>query len=138
MIDKHYLLNTLSKIAEEQGKPKPILADLESVLLTFNQIALTESWRERIQILLWDGESNINNATPEYIRNTYPYADLVYTLDIDGQTVYMQAHTPFQNGLNPITTTNFNEVSKNHADQVAIENAEFEIFNNVLAHFNLI
>lgn len=138
MIDKHYLLSTLSKIAEEQNKPKPTLADLESILSTFNETALTASWRERIQISLWDGESDINNATAEYILNTHPYADLVYTLDIDNKTVYMQAHTPFENGLNPITSTNFDEVSQNHADQVAIQNAEFEIFNNILIHFNLV
>ena len=138
MIDKHYLLTTLSKIAEEQEKPKPTLADLESFLSTFDETALAQSWRERIQISLWDGESDINNATAEYIRNTHPYADLVYTLDIDNKTVYMQAHTPFENGLNPITNENFAEVSKNHADQIAKQNAEFDIFNAILVHFNLV
>ena len=137
MIDKQHLLITLSKIAKELSKPIPTFADLNSILSTFNELALTQSWRERIEISLWDTQSNINNATPEYIRNNYPYADLVYTLDIDGQTVYMQAHTPFENGLNPITAANFDEVSKNHADQIAKQNAEFEIFNAVLNHFNL-
>jgi len=103
VIDKQHLLITLEKIAKELGKPIPTAADLNSILATFDELALSQSWRERIEISLWDSESNINDATPEYIRNNYPYADLVYTLDIDGQTVYMQAHTPFENGLNPIT-----------------------------------
>jgi hypothetical protein len=137
MINQHYLLSTLAKIAEEQGKTKPTLSDLESILSTFDETALTQSWRERIQISLWDGESDINNATAEYILNAHPYADLVYTLDIDNKTVYMQAHTPFENGLNPITAANFDEVSNNHADQIAKQNAEFDIFNAILLHFNL-
>jgi len=138
MINKQYLLSTLIKIAEEQDKPKPSLADLEGILSSFDEAALTQSWRERIQISLWDGENNINNASAEYIRNTHPYADLVYTLDIDNKTVYMQAHTPFENGLNPITVANFDEVSENHAYEIAKQNAEFDIFNAVLIHFNLI
>jgi hypothetical protein len=50
----------------------------------------------------------------------------------------MQAHTPFENGLNPITVANFDEVSENHAYEIAKQNAEFDIFNAVLIHFNLI
>jgi len=119
-------------------KPVPSDATIEAALSNYNEAALTQSWRERITINVWDEVSNINAATPEYIKESNPWANKVYTLLIDGQIVYMQTHEPYVEGYVPITSSSVGPVSANHANNIASELARNEIIQAVLADLDLL
>ena len=119
-------------IAERLNKPKVSLAQLDAILVTKDEDALTQSWRNRIETKMWDGVSDINTASADYIRESNPWADLVYVLLIDGAVVFMQTHDPFQEGWVPVTEETVDAISDVHANQIAEESARSEIFEQVL------
>ena len=137
MINTITLQSYLAKIAIKQGKPIPTLVDIESALMNKNETELIQSCRARIEAQLWDGISNINSATAEYIRESNPWLDVVYVLLIDGQAIYMQTHDPFQEGWVPITQETVDQISNAHANQIAEELASNEIVQQILVEFNL-
>ena len=86
---------------------------------------------------MWDGLSDINTATPEYIRESNPWLDVVYVLLIDGAVVYMQTHDPFQEGYIPITAETVDAISNQHANEIANHYAQNQIFEEVLNKLGL-
>ena len=124
-------------IAERLDKPSVTLAQIDKILLTKDEAALTQSWRNRIETKMWDGVSDINTASAEYIRKSNPWADVVYVLLIDGAVVFMQTHDPFQEGWVPVTEETVDAISDAHANQIAVESARSEIFYQVLNELDL-
>lgn len=118
-------------------KPVPSDAAIEAALANYDEAAITQSWRDRITIQVWDGVSNINAATPEYIRESNPWADKVYMLLVDGQITYLQTHEPFVSGVVPITAETLNSISNTHANDIASNLAKNEIITAVLADLGL-
>lgn len=118
-------------------KPVPSDAAIEAALANYNETAITQSWREKITISVWDGVSNINAATPEYIRESNPWADKVYMLLIDGQITYLQTHEPFVSGVVPITAETLASISNNHANDIASNLAKNEIIGSVMIDLGL-
>jgi len=137
MIETNELLIFVKRIANKQGKPEPTINDIESILATTDETALIQSWKERLEVNIWDGISNINDATASYILESNPWADIIYTISIDSKIVYMQTHDPFQQGWVPITSTTFDSVSAAHKTQIAEENASNEILNKIFIKLNL-
>lgn len=124
-------------IAERLDKPSVTLAQIDKILLTKDETALTQSWRNRIETKMWNGVSDINTASAEYIRESNPWADVVYVLLIDGAVVFMQTHDPFQEGWVPVTEETVDAISDAHANQIAGESARSEIFDQVLNELDL-
>ena len=137
MINKSAWLSVLSTKAQSLNKSVPTLKELESALSAIDEQAVIQSWRSRIEAKMWDGLSDINTATPEYIRESNPWVDVVYVLLIDGAVVYMQTHDPFQEGYIPITDNTVVDISNKHADQIAQEFASSEMFDKILIQLNL-
>lgn len=137
MIETNELLIFVKRIANKQGKSEPTINDIESILATTDETALIQSWKERVKVNIWDGISNINDATASYILESNPWADIIYTISIDNKIVYMQTHDPFQQGWVPIVSTTFDSVSGAHKIQIAEENASNEILNKILIELNL-
>lgn len=119
-------------------KPVPSDASIEAALSNYDEAAITQSWRERVTISVWDGVSNINAATPAYILESNPWVNKVYMLLIDEKIVYMQTHEPYVEGYVPITPSSVGPVSASHADNIASELARNEIIQAVLADLNLL
>lgn len=118
-------------------KPVPSDAAIEAALANYDEAAITQSWKDRITIQVWDGVSNINAATPEYIRESNPWADKVYMLLIDGQITYLQTHEPFVSGVVPITDGTLTAISNNHANDIASNLAKNEIIRSVMIDLGL-
>lgn len=137
MINTQNMLEALIRFATETGKPLPTLEEVEGALSTIDETAKFEQCRARVVPMMWDGVSNINDATPEYIRDENPWADVVYVLAIDGAIVYMQTHTPFDQGHVPITLETVDAISNAHADSVAEQMAGGEIMSEVKTILNL-
>ena len=86
---------------------------------------------------VWDGTSNVNNATPEYILETNPWADVVYLLLVNGSVVYLQTHNPFEQGWIPITTATVEAISNAHAQQLATQYAHSQILEEIITDLDL-
>ena len=138
MINKPAWLSALSTIAQSLNKSVPTLKELESALSAIDEQAVIQSWRSRIEAKMWDGLSDINTATPEYIRESNPWLDVVYVLLIDGAVVYMQTHDPFQEGYIPITAETVDAISDAPANQIAEQSAMEDIFIKVCQELNLV
>lgn len=138
MINKSAWLSVLSTKAQSLNKSVPTLKELESALSAIDEQAVIQSWRSRIEAKMWDGLSDINTATPEYIRESNPWVDVVYVLLIDGAVVYMQTHDPFQEGYIPITAETVDAISDAHANQIAEQSAMEDIFIKVCQELNLV
>lgn len=119
-------------------KPIPSSEEIDNVLAQYDEVAMTQACRDRIVVQVWDGVSNINAATPEYILENNPWADKVYMLLVDGKVIYLQTHEPYVQGYVPITAENVNSISNNHANQIASESAQFEIIQKVLVDLGLV
>ena len=137
MINKSAWLSVLSTKAQSLNKSVPTLKELESALSAIDEQAVIQSWRSRIEAKMWDGLSDINTATPEYIRESNPWLDVVYVLLIDGAVVYMQTHNPFQEGYIPITAETVDAISNQHANEIANHYAQNQIFEEVLNKLGL-
>lgn len=119
-------------------KPIPSSEEIDNALAQYNEVAMTQAWRNRIVVQVWDGVSNINAATPEYILENSPWADKVYMLLVDGKVTYLQTHEPYVQGYVPITAETVNSISDNHTNQIASQSAQFDIIQAVLADLNLL
>jgi hypothetical protein len=118
-------------------KPIPSSEEIDAALSTFNELEITNSHRGRLEVRVWDGISNVNNATPEYIRETNPWADKIYLILVDGRITYMQSHEPFVDGYVPMTLENCENIGNNHADSLAEDMAKNEIIQGVLSELGL-
>jgi hypothetical protein len=136
-----HITNNMSKvisdIATMQNLPIPTDEAIQTALSNKDEIALTYSWRSRIKVEIWDGVSDINSANADYIKQSNPWADVIYTLLIDNQAVFMQTHSPFEQGWIPITAATVNLVSNQHADEIAKHYAESQIFQELLTELGL-
>jgi hypothetical protein len=137
MMNSKDIILGVNLIAERLDKPSVTLAQIDKILLTKDETALTQSWRNRIETKMWNGVSDINTASAEYIRESNPWADVVYVLLIDGAVVFMQTHDPFQEGWVPVTEETVDAISDAHANQIAGESARSEIFDQVLNELDL-
>jgi hypothetical protein len=132
MINESELLNSLSRFAVGLGKLAPTLEDVRSSIAKIDEIEVLNSWKNKIEVEIWDGISNVNSATPEYIRDNNPWADIVYIIKVDGKPTYLQTHNPFEPGHVPITSGAISSISSTHAEQIA-ENATLsEMFQYVI------
>ena len=127
----------ISDIATMQNLPIPTDEAIKIALNGKDELALTDSWRSRINVEIWDGESNINLASADYIKESNPWADVIYMLLIDQEVVFMQTHNPEQEGWVPITGSTVDLISSKHADDVAKHYAESQIFDEVLTKLGL-
>lgn len=57
-----------------------------------------------------------------------------YVLQICGNT-YLQVHIPYVDGIQMITDENFDEVSSEHAKQLADQYLQYESFQNAIEYF---
>ena len=137
MITAQQIFPAIKRMADDQGKTVPTISDIEVALSATDQNALIASWRLRIEAKMWDGASNINAGTPEYIRETNPWLDVVYVLLIDGDLVFMQTHDPFEPGLVPITLETVDALSDKHANQIAEERANNDLLIAIATELNL-
>lgn len=119
-------------------KPIPSSEEIDNALAQYDEVGMTQSWRDRIVVQIWNGVSNINAATPEYILENNPWADKVYMLLLDGKVTYLQTHEPYVQGYVPITAENVNSISNNHANQIASESAQSEIIQKVLVDLGIV
>lgn len=60
-----------------------------------------------------------------------------YTLQICGNT-YLQVHKPYVSWIEMITDDNFDEVSSDHAKQLAEQYLQYESFQSAIEHFKTI
>ena len=127
----------ISDIAAMRNLPIPSDEAIQTALIGKDEVALTQSWRSRINVQIWDGISDINSASADYIKESNPWADLIYMLTIDDQVVFMQTHNPFQEGWKPIVAETVNAISNQHADEVAKHYAESQIFEELLNELGL-
>lgn len=119
-------------------KPVPSAEEIDNALSKYDETAMTQAWRDRIIVQIWDGISNINAATPEYIMETNPWADKVYMLLVDNQIVYLQTHEPYVEGHVPITSETVESVANSHADTIAADSARMDITQAVLVDLDLV
>lgn len=138
MITIENVMTFLTFEATQQNKSVPHANDVETYLDSINQEAIIESWKSRIKVQIWDGKSDINTASAEYIKKSSPWLDVVYCLTIDGSIVFMQTHDPFQQGWIPVTELTVADVSQAHANQIAEESAHSQIYTEVLNYFGLV
>ena len=119
-------------------KPIPSSEEINNALAQYDKVAMTQACRDRIVVQVWDGVSNINAATPEYILENNPWADKVYMLLLDGKVTYLQTHEPYVQGYITMTAETVDSVSNNHANQIAFESAQSEIVQAVLVDLGLV
>ena len=119
-------------------KPIPSTEEIDNALAKYDMTAMTQAWRDRITVQVWDGVSNINAATPEYILQTNPWADKVYMLLVDGQIVYLQTHQPYVEGYVPITSETVESISNHHADTIALQSTIVDVTDAVSKDLDLI
>ena len=124
-------LKPLSKTAEQNQKPIPTISDIQVLLLDIDQTTILKSFQDRIEMRIWDKTSNINAATPDYILENNPWADVIYMLLINGELVYLQSHIPFVQGYQPITNENLKEVSDNHILEISKDAAFNQIVSEI-------
>ena len=127
----------ISDIATMQNLPIPADEAIKIALNGKDELALTNSWRSRIKVQIWDGVSDINSANADYIKETNPWADVIYMLTIDNLVVFMQTHNPSQEGWVAITADTVGTISNEHANQVAKHYAQSQIFEEVLNELGL-
>lgn len=127
----------ISDIARMRNLPIPTDEAIQAALIGKDEVTLTQSWRSRINVQIWDGISDINSASAAYIKESNSWADVIYMLTIDNLVVFMQTHNPFQEGWTPITVATVDSISNQHADEVAKHYAESQIFEEVLNELGL-
>ena len=127
----------ISDIATMQNLPIPSDEAIQTALSGKDEVALTQSWRSRINAQIWDGVSDINSASADYIKESNPWADIIYMLTIDNLVVFMQTHNPEEQGWVPITASTVDLISNEHANQVANHYAQSQIFEEVLNELGL-
>ena len=125
------VLNDLKFRAERENKPTPTLAQIDEILITKDFDGLCQAFQNRFTMVEWDKTSNINEATPNYILENNPWADVIYLLLYDGVITYLQSHIPFVEGYQPITNENLKEVSDNHILEIAKDAAFNQIVNEI-------
>jgi len=118
-------------------KPVPSEIDIESALSNYNEEVITQSFQNKIKVIIWDGTSNINAASPDYIKEENPWIDKAYLILIDNQITYFQTHEPFVVGIVPLTADSISEVSNNHASIIAVELAKNQIIQAVMKDLGL-
>lgn len=133
MIDKQVFIDR----ARYLQKPVPSEIDIESVLSNYNEEVITQSFQNKIEVIIWDGISNINAASPDYIAKENPWIDKAYIISIDNQITYFQTHEPFVTGIVPLTADSISEVSNNHASIIAVELAKNQIIQAVMKDLGL-
>ncbi len=60
-----------------------------------------------------------------------------YVLSIEGGNTYLQYHVPYTDGIQMITDENFDDVSSEHAKQLADQYLQYESFQNAIEHFKV-
>lgn len=137
MINANELLVMINKLALERDKPALTLSKVKTALSAKDEPLLNQSWRERIKVEIWDGISDVNTASAAHIRQTNTFADVIYLLRIDGEVVFLQAHKPSEQGWIPISAENVDEISNNHANDIAAHYAENQIIRELLQEFGI-
>jgi hypothetical protein len=127
----------IGEIAQIKDLPIPSNEQIEAALVSKDEVAVTQSWRSRIQVQIWDGLSDINSASADYIKESNPWADVIYMLTIDNLVVFMQTHNPSQEGWVAITADTVDAISNEHANQVAEHYAQSQIFQELLQELGL-
>ena len=127
----------IADIATMRNLPIPTDEVIQAALIGKDEVAFTQSLRSRIKVQIWDGVSDINSANADYIKETNPWADVIYMLTIDDLVVFMQTHNPSQEGWVAITADTVDSISNEHADQVAEHYAQSQIFEEVLNQLGL-
>jgi hypothetical protein len=125
------------KKARYLQEPIPSAEQIDNALAQYDVTAMTQTWRNKLTVQIWDGVSNVNAATPEYIKESNPWADKVYLILIDGKITFMQTHEPFVNGYVPLTTETVEVIANAHADKIASNSAYDEITNLVMSDLGL-
>jgi hypothetical protein len=131
------MFKVISDIATMQNLPIPSDEAIQTALSGKDEVALTQSWRSRINVQIWDGITDINSASADYIKESNPWADIIYMLTIDNLVVFMQTHNPEEQGWVPITASTVDLISNEHANQVANHYAQSQIFEEVLNELGL-
>jgi len=137
MITVQTLKPVLERIAIECKKTMPTISDIDNALSSKNQTSVIQSWRNRLEIEIWDGNSDVNTANAQYIRENNPWIDVAYILKIDGVVTYFQTHLPFEEGYVPITLETVDAVSNAHADSIATDAGHSQIFQKILVELGL-
>jgi hypothetical protein len=136
-MDTTYYKRELDFVAVKNNKPVPDLEQLEIALSNKDKTKIAEDWRPRIIAKMWDGQSNINLGTPDYIRTSNPWLDVVYVVLIDDQVIYMQTHDPFKEGFVPITLDTVDAISNAHIEQIINEAVHKQILDELIFELNL-
>ncbi|MBC7334337.1 MAG: hypothetical protein H5T85_07805 [Actinobacteria bacterium] len=111
------------------------LSEIEVALTQVDQQSIFDKHRARVRVEIWDKKTPINGVPAERIfasRTDIPENGEVYLLYIDDRLVYFQPHDPNQSGLVAMTKDSVLAIANQHADQVAEELANEEIFEKVL------
>lgn len=127
----------IAEIAQMKNLAIPSDEAIQTALIGKDEVALTQSWRLRIEVQIWDGVSDVNSASADYIKESNPWADVIYMLTIDNEVVFMQTHNPTHEGWTPITADTVDSISNQHADEVAKHYAESQIFQELLTELGL-
>lgn len=137
MLKADDLMPVLERIATERGRAMPLIADIENVVSSKDETTIVQSWRNRLAIEIWDGESDVNTANAQYIRENNPWMDVAYIVKVDGVITYFQTHLPFEEGYVPITFETVESVSNAHADSIATDAGHSQIFQEILVELGL-
>lgn len=116
----------------QRTHPSVTEAQVAAALAKVDQAALAAKHRARIEPRHWDGKSPINGVSAEVVR-AQPNHNVgeVYTLDVDGQTVFLQPFKPGVSGFQPMTAADVLTVAKAHADDLAAQMAAGETVDAV-------
>lgn len=125
------------KKARYLQEPIPSTEQIDNALAQYDVAVMTQAWRDKFTVQIWDGVSNVNAATPEYIKESNPWADKVYLLLVDGKITYMQTHEPYVDGYVPLTAETVESVANAHADKLASDAAHNEIIDLVMSDLGL-
>jgi hypothetical protein len=137
-MDTTYYKRELDFVAVKNNKSLPDLEQVEILLSNKDKNKIIENWRPRVVAKMWDGQSNINSGTPEYIRTSNPWLDVVYVVLIDDQVIYMQTHDPFKEGFVPITLDTVDAISDAHIELIVNEIAHKQILDELISELNLL
>lgn len=116
------------------GVNKP-LTEINAALAKIDQQTIFNKHRARFRIEIWDKKSPINGVPAEQVfssRDDIPADGEVYLLYIDDRLVYFQPHEPDQSGLVAMKKDNVLTIADQHANRIATQFADDEVFEKVL------
>lgn len=123
----------LASHLRRQGHDNATADRVTELLAGVDGSALVAKHRARITHTEWDRKKPINGCSAEVIlaQPNHDIGGVLYTLEVDGQVVFIQPFKPGVAGFQAISEAEWEQVAYGHADQVADGLASAEIVDFV-------